>query len=183
MKGGRDPLFFSRQQHFHFLSTPPLLYWLPRASNVIATLFTPHFRCQTQVDTTERAKHAHAGQKPALERATVAAEPCRRTPVHLGPTERQLMRLGVRITTAGLPLAPAPSSRPRGACPSATHIRQSLPASLARLALAPRSLSFSLVVDHAQEDPRLEAKLSRGLQQWLRPRRCTAPRCTSPTSI
>ena len=33
----------------------------------------------------ERAKHAHAGQKPALGRATVASEPCHRTPVQLGP--------------------------------------------------------------------------------------------------
>ena len=66
MKGGRDPFFFSGQQHFRSLSTPPLFYWLPKASNAISTLFTPSQSPQTQVATRGRGKKPHMPAKDAL---------------------------------------------------------------------------------------------------------------------
>ena len=85
-------------------------------------------------------------------------------------------RLGVRDTLDGRPPPPSLSGDLCHACPSAARVRQLPPASLACLALVPLSLSLSLVVDHVQQDPRLEGKPPRGLQGRLRPRRRTA-RC------
>ena len=47
--GGRTAFFFPGQQFSLSLSTPPLLYWFPKASNAISTLFTPSQSPQTQV--------------------------------------------------------------------------------------------------------------------------------------
>ena len=125
----------------------------------------------------------------------------RRAPEHAIVLPRTIAALcPSHPTTSSLPLAPVEvPRRPQHATPLAPSSFSLLLPPFARAPAArelqwacsharypddpPLLLSLPLAVDHAQEDPRLEAKLSRGLQQWLRPHRRMAPWCTSPSSI
>jgi len=60
MMGVKSSFALSGQLHFHSLSTASPLQWIPRASNAIATLFTPPCSCHTQ------SGHAHSAKREAM---------------------------------------------------------------------------------------------------------------------
>ena len=88
MKGAGIHFSSLDSSNFHSLSTSPLLYWLPRASYVIATLFTPPAASRHKWPHPFRKKACHAGQRRALELVSMLPTVDAALPHHLEPHPR-----------------------------------------------------------------------------------------------